>query len=1509
MLTPESVITYKEHVMHYFYGFDATCETDGRVEHWYCSSCDFCYSDFEGKVKIHDTVIPSFGHVFVDGICERCGDQVPSEGLEYELSYSGDSYTVTGRGTCTDINIVIPAYYNGLPVTKIGPMAFTLEYDIVTMTLPETLTQISTGLLDDAFFNNYNLVEIYNKSDLSIIPGSLDDGTIAFYAKNVYTPDSGESKLHKTADGFVFYVDGSDIYLVGYTGDKQEITLPDSYNGMSYNVKDYAFIDRSIISVVIPEGVSYVGFCSFSTIHLVSVTVMSDKTEFNNSAFDGCYKLVEVYDLTQNPVEKGSTYRGGLALHALDVYTNQSAENHVVVDNDGYIWYNHPNHCYLLGSKRLTDDTLVIPESCGGRRYELYKFAFSRRDDFTRIDFPETLTSLGNCTFTRCYALEEVTIPLGVTKLSGDVFAACSSLKTVNLHSALTDIESGFDDCISLEYIFIPKSVTAIGGFRRCNSLAKIEFEEGTQVSKFYELAFYGTAITEFTFPSTITDIGNGVFFDCQKLATVNFEEVNALEYISYQCFGNCFALKEIKLPDSVYRIDYEAFIDAYALESIVFGNTTKPLEISEYAFSGCHNLSGSIYMGAKYLGSLENPYLILLKAENKSITSCTVHPSARIIYYGAFNNCSMLESITMSDSLTEIQDSAFYYCTSLKSITIPENIVYLGTGVLSYCSSLKEIHYNAAQLTSGPSLRRAGSSEGLTLYIGKNVREIYSWMFCEMTYDDTYLTMVVVEDGSILEKIGDSAFRDCTKLQSINFPDSLRSIGERTFEGCSSLREIYLPEQLESIGNYAFADCSSLTLIEFDAISMNEPTPEEHLYLFANSGDQTVGIRFIVGNRVKYIPKELMYGGYTYKTYVSTIEFEDGSICERIGAYAFDACVNCKEVTIPESIRYIEPGAISCSVDRLYFNAKELLSPMAYENGSSIGWISSGDNGIELIIGKDVTDIADYCFYQLYITTLTFEEESTCKRIGNHAFSFSLNLDTLTLPDSIEWIGDEAFYGRDPIKEAFIPSGVKHIGVCAFYLPLERLYYNAANLDHDFLDDDGRKIYWCASDLGNLFTLIIGSDVKEIPGHFMHENTMLSEIIFDPNSSCEIIGEFAFYRCENLKGKIELPSSIKRIESYAFAQSGGLTSTDIPDSVEYIGDYAFYGCALADFSINTTSAISYIGINAFAYTSTSEIVIPASLTYIGEHAFRDCPINSVYYGARALSEESSLRWIESIVYNIDLTIGNEVLYIPDSPFTFMSFDSIIFEDGGVCQKIGAYAFYGKLEFQGNFEIPNTVTEIGEYAFSNCTGLNIIIQKDSQLTYIGKCAFYNTATTHVVIPTGVTFIGEEAFSNAPVESLYYNAKEIGHTFKYDLGYGSYSYNWIGASDNGITVTVGKDVSYIPMYFMNKNVSLHTLIFEEGGSCASLENYAFYECENLTQVILPDSVEKIMHNVFNSCSALSYVFIPDSVTFIGNGAFYNCNRLTSVEIHSQTQYSETSFTPSTEIKIRGGGAGV
>ena len=395
------------------------------------------------------------------------------------------------------------------------------------------------------------------------------------------------------------------------------------------------------------------------------------------------------------------------------------------------------------------------------------------------------------------------------------------------------------------------------------------------------------------------------------------------------------------------------------------------------------------------------------------------------------------------------------------------------------------------------------------------------------------------------------------------------------------------------------------------------------------------------------------------------------------------------------------------------------------------------------------------------------------------------------------------------------------------------------------------------------------------------------------------------FYNNKNTKVVI-IEKGVTSIGDYAFEGCRSLTSVTIPDSVTSIGGYAFYLCTSLT-SVTIPNSVTSIGNDAFwNCTSLASVTIPDGVTSIGYSAFNDC---------------TSLTSINVEKNNINYSSVNGVLFDRNQ-------NELICYPAGKNDKI--------------YEIPNSVTSIGNYAFCSCTSLTSITIPDS-VTCIGGFAFYRCISlTSVTIPDSVTSIGRAAFyrctrlTSINVEKNNKNYSSVNGVLfnrnqnelicypagKKDKTYeipdsvtsiGDYAFEYCASLTS---VTIHDGVTSIGSYAFNNCTSLTSVTIPNGvtsisysafsacksltsitipDSVTSIGDYAFYYCTSLTSVTIPDSVTSIGNYTFHYCTSLTSVTIPDSVASIGNSAFQNCTSLTSVTIpDSVTSIGDYAF---------------
>ena len=333
---------------------------------------------------------------------------------------------------------------------------------------------------------------------------------------------------------------------------------------------------------------------------------------------------------------------------------------------------------------------------------------------------------------------------------------------------------------------------------------------------------------------------------------------------------------------------------------------------------------------------------------------------------------------------------------------------------------------------------------------------------------------------------------------------------------------------------------------------------------------------------------------------------------------------------------------------------------------------------------------------------------------IGNRAFSSCKSLQSVTIPNSVTSIGDRVFIRCKSLQSVTIPNSVTSIGDRAFYL--------CESLQSVTIPNSVTSIgYEASSSCTSHQSVTIPNSVTSI-GYEASSSCTSHQSVTIPNSVTSI-GYEAFSSCKSLQS-VTIPNSVTSIGYSAFSGCRFLQSVTIPNSVTSIGDYAFSSCVSLQ-SITIPNSVTKIGDGAFCgCESLQSVTIPNSVTNIGNNAFSGC--------------------------NICFFICNSTYFQNDDVCLFNKDKTAI-----VC----------RIKDCVNYIIPNSVTSIGDWAFSGCDSLQSVTIPNS-VTSIGDHAFrWCKSLQSVTIPNSVTKIGNYAFCGCRLldEPSRLRLKELNYT--------------------------------------------------------------------------------------------------------------------------------------------------
>ena len=1120
--------------------------------------------------------------------------------------------------------------------------------------------------------------------------------------------------------------------------------------------------------------------------------------------------------------------------------------------------------------------------------------------------------------YSASYKLESVTIPNGVTRIGKRAFSGCPNLTDVTIPASMAVVDNGaFSGCSNLKGVHISNLV----------NWCQITFVYSSNpLRQAHELYLNGERVTRLAIPESVTAIGDDAFAGCSGLTEVAFP--NSVTNIGNSSFMDCSGLMELALPSSVVKIGTWAFRGCSGLTEVEIPHGVKV--IGGGVFSDCSSLTKiTVDPGNENYVSQKG---LLLTKDGKTLMegvngTVVIPSSVTSIAYDAFAGRGGLTQVTLPNGIRTIDALAFSDCDSLTEVVIPSSVVNIGrlAFVRSGLTSISVEEGNEFYSSRNGMLL---SKDGTTLIQGVNGE---------------------VEFPPCVRMIGEMAFMRCSGLTRLVIPDSVTNIASKAFAYYRGLTDAWLPRHLEGkFSANVFEDCGNMTLHYYDraytvtfqteegvveqrqcpagaSIGTLPPTPTHAGYAFegwwtAVDGEQVTG-ETVVTNDVTYYAKwrgTAAVDDYTYTYSVLNGQAEIGSSnawttavspkptghvvvpsslggfpVVGIGKRAFSSCFILEGVTIPEGVTAIGedafaycykledvtiPEGVVAIGEYAFVHCSKLEGVTIPESVTTIGqYAFQWCRGLKSV---HISDLAKWCqikfgnsdanplyqAHELYlngehVTELVIPEGVTS--IGTYAFVGCSGLTDVTIPDGVTTIGAGAFLGCNGLMELLLPGSIVRIGSSAF------------------------------SGCSGLTEVEIPHGVKAIGGSVFSDCSNLTKITVEPGNENYVsqngllLTKDGKTLLQGVNGVVVIPSSVTRINNFAFSGRDSLTQVTIPNGIREIGWFAFSGC-----------------------DSLTKVVIPSSVVNIEPRAF-----------------------VRSGLTSISVEEGNE----------FYSS-----RNGMLLSKDGTTLIQG---VNGEVEFPPCVRMIGEMAFMRCSGLTRLVIPDSVTNIASKAFAYYRGLTDAWLPRHLEGkFSANVFEDCGNMTLHYYDRAYTVTFQTEEGvveqrqcpagasigtlpptptHAGYAFEgwWTAVDGEQVTgeTVVTNDVTYYAKWRGTAAVDDYTYTYsvlngqaEIGASntwttavspkptghvavpsslggfpVMGIGAYAFGDCYGLEGVTIPEGVTTIGEWVFSRCQ-FEDMTIPKSVTSIGRYAFNGCSKLKSVHISDLTAWCQIKF---------------
>jgi hypothetical protein len=1074
---------------------------------------------------------------------------------------------------------------------------------------------------------------------------------------------------------FNFDVEG----ITGWTSG----TTPTVYHGAFEN-------NTHLESIRIPATVGIIGEKSFCNSHLAKVVFSGTPilASIGPSAFKGCSYLTDITIPASVTNIRASAFEGCTSLNSAHL----------------------PSGLTSLGRAAFKGCTSLYAYSFGGLT-SIPESAYEGCTSISYLGLPYDLTSVGANAFKGCTGLTDVDIYATMQNIAPTAFADCNPdnvTYTIKPSDNVTTVADGLmQNCECVGKVVLADGITAVGSdaFNGCNVLCRLELT--TSVRSIGSNALNVTSNFRVDVNSSQgehKDIANDLFSNVSSLTTVNIN--SGVTAVGEGAFGRCSDLKNINInEDSELSIGVRAFLSCTSLKEISFpGNVSS---IGQGAFQFCPALE----IVGLFITTSVKPNSFSAADGDEALPTLTIYPEENnfSVPDEKYNYLQGISKVVVSEGITSIGVLSFHGMTSLEAVELPTSLESIGNYAFQACSNLESL----TMYTTTTSIGESAFSDCGNLSVNIDAHETNTTI-ADNLFKNCQKMVSLTTNG--VTAIGENAFKGCTSLSTVSLPNGLTTIGPSSFENCTSLTQVDIPVSVTSLGAQAF-NCSNLTEVTVkwftpldDVSTQSDPFPtnkrgitlhvpfglipdyQAHDYwgLFGNivmpdtyevTDNQTVQYRLHVGATEEENWAEVI-GLYDHEN-ITVIDIPSPKIIMNmpfpvttIAADAFKDCTNIANVTLPASVTTIGQAAFS--------GCTGLRTLTVSSNLRSIGAGTFNDSGLfELVVRCDPThpnivqgfasqiptiqkafiyegieSIGDMAFASCSeLSSVSFYGEDL-KTIGTKAFYNCPKIETLSILQSVESIGDKAFGVPEGVTSSLnsvtvswqtpltMPDGVDpfptHSGI-TLKVPFGKKeayssdpYWGDFNIDvatqeiaggphlvRYRLHEDATAEYW-AEVIGMYDQQATSVDIEssKVYNNLTFPVIKIAENAFRAHPTLQTvnlpntittIGENAFFSCDNMVTLDFLPEGLETIGESAFEQCAGLTSVELPSTLKVVSSSAFQQCVNLQ-QVKLNEGLETIGYAAFGDCGALQsISIPSTVETIDDFAFASSGVSKVY--------------------------------------------------------------------------------------------------------------------------------------------------------------------------------------------------------------------------------------------------------------------------------------------------------